>query len=162
MPPAAVKTYRDLVYYEWAKAIARSAGFGENYRFIMDRMKKLRAGELRMSDLVREDLLMAVQGWRECIYCGAKGSLSKDHLIPLSRGGRDTIENIVPCCRGCNSSKGDRDVLEWYRWRGDVRIPRLVWGKYLKLLYHTWQEEGRLDEPLPPSDRDRWSGLRVE
>ncbi len=125
MPPAAVKAYRDLVCYEWAKAIARSAGFEGNFRFIMDKMKKLRAGELHMSEIIREDLLMAVQGWRKCVYCGASGSLSKDHLIPTSKGGKDIIENIVPSCRGCNSSKGGRDVLEWYHSRKIPIFPGL-------------------------------------
>ena len=60
MPPSAVKTYRDLVCYEWAKAIARSSGMRINFAFIMDRMLKLRTGELQMSDLVREDRLLAV------------------------------------------------------------------------------------------------------
>jgi hypothetical protein len=38
MPPAMVKTYRDLVYYEWAKTIARSAGMKDKFAFIIDRI----------------------------------------------------------------------------------------------------------------------------
>jgi len=72
------------------------------------------------------------------------------------------ISNHVPACRSCNSSKGDRDVLEWYRSRQDVQIPRLVWGKYLKLMYETWRDGGLLELPLPAAERDRWSGLHVE
>lgn len=40
-----------------------------------------------------------------CAYCGADGPLTADHRIPLSRGGRNVIENIVPACKSCNSRK---------------------------------------------------------
>ena len=162
MPPAMVKTYRDLVYYEWAKAIARSAGIRDNFAFIIDRMTKLRAGEPRMSEIVREDRLMAVEGRKECVYCGATERLTWDHLIPRARGGPDTISNQVPACSSCNSSKGDRDAVEWFRSRIGVQIPRLVWGKYLKLSFELWKDEGRLDTLLTREDKSRWSGLRVE
>jgi hypothetical protein len=36
-PPAAVKTIRELIYWEYAKLIAKAAGFDKNYRFIMSR-----------------------------------------------------------------------------------------------------------------------------
>ena len=68
VPPPAAKTYRDLVCYEWAKAIARSADMKDNFAFIMDRMRKLKTGQLRMSDIVREDRLMAVEGRKGCAY----------------------------------------------------------------------------------------------
>jgi hypothetical protein len=157
-----VKTYQDLVYYEWAKTIARSAGMKGNFAFIMDRMAKLKGAELRMSEIVREDRIMAVEGRKECVYCGDTQDLTWDHLIPTSRGGADTISNNVPACSKCNSSKGNRDVLEWYRSRRDVQIPRVVWGKYLKLCFEVWREKGLLDKPLASEDRNRWSGLQVE
>lgn len=160
MPPSAVKTYRDLVCYEWAKVIARSSGMKNNWAFIMDRMKRLRTGELRMSDIVREDRLMAVEGRQACIYCGGSKDLTWDHLIPTSMGGPNTISNHVPACRSCNASKSNRDVLTWYRSR-ETEIPRLVWGKYLKLTRSIWEQEGLLDAPLPMRERDRWKGLRV-
>lgn len=43
-----------------------------------------------------------------CFYCGAEltiENLSKDHFIPLSRGGGDGIDNLVPACHLCNCSK---------------------------------------------------------
>ena len=43
-----------------------------------------------------------------CHYCGQKfpaSELTMDHLVPLSRGGRSTRGNIVPCCKACNNSK---------------------------------------------------------
>jgi 5-methylcytosine-specific restriction endonuclease McrA len=46
-----------------------------------------------------------------CMYCGhhfARGSLTRDHVVPLSRGGRDCWENVVTACLACNVRKGGR------------------------------------------------------
>ena len=43
-----------------------------------------------------------------CHYCGRKvgiKNLTMDHVIPLSRGGRSTKGNLVPCCKQCNTAK---------------------------------------------------------
>lgn len=54
--------------------------------------------------------------WGGCAYCGATGSpLQKDCVLPLSRGGRYTVENIVPACRSCNASKSNDEVTGWLR-----------------------------------------------
>jgi len=53
-----------------------------------------------------------------CIYCNEKMSLSWgeeysfsiDHVIPKSKGGLDTPDNLVFCCAECNFLKGNRDV----------------------------------------------------
>jgi hypothetical protein len=39
------------------------------------------------------------------------GDATVDHIIPVSMGGTDEIENLVPCCRVCNSKKGNRNFL---------------------------------------------------
>lgn len=161
MPPSAVKTYEDLICYEYAKLIAAAAGMEKNYGFIMDRMKKLKQGEIKMSDVVREDRYQMQEGMKECIYCSATENLTFDHLIPKNEGGPDIISNQVPACRRCNSSKGATDVIEWYQKR-DTSIPRLVWGKYLKLKHDMYEREGMLDEKLPEDERNKWSGLDVD
>jgi 5-methylcytosine-specific restriction endonuclease McrA len=46
----------------------------------------------------------------KCVSCGKKKKLSKDHIVPLIRGGTDYIDNIQPLCRECNSAKRDRVI----------------------------------------------------
>jgi 5-methylcytosine-specific restriction endonuclease McrA len=44
-----------------------------------------------------------------CQYCGGiRGTLTIDHVIPRSRGGPSSWDNIVTCCAPCNRRKGDR------------------------------------------------------
>ena len=43
-----------------------------------------------------------------CQYCGAKSDLTLDHVLPRSRNGKDTWENLVTACNKCNVDKGNR------------------------------------------------------
>src|SRR5690606_25141458 len=44
----------------------------------------------------------------QCVACGAEEDLSLDHIVPFSKGGPDTIENLRVLCRPCNSRRGNR------------------------------------------------------
>ena len=50
-----------------------------------------------------------------CAECGAKDRQSLDHRIPLSRGGRHSIGNLMTLCQPCNASKHARFLTEWRR-----------------------------------------------
>src|SRR4030095_12641607 len=50
-----------------------------------------------------------------CLYCGGEYrdfDLTRDHLVPRSRGGRDSWDNCVAACKRCNHHKGDRLMHE--------------------------------------------------
>lgn len=47
-----------------------------------------------------------------CTYCGAPAEHA-DHYIPLAKGGLHCRENLIPACAPCNTSKSDRDPIEW-------------------------------------------------
>lgn len=48
----------------------------------------------------------------KCQYCGSYSQLSIDHVIPKSKGGEDTWENMVVACFPCNSKKGNKTLEE--------------------------------------------------
>lgn len=50
----------------------------------------------------------------KCAYCGQEHKLTMDHVVPVSKGGSTEATNIIPACQSCNSSKCDKDVIEWY------------------------------------------------
>jgi len=54
--------------------------------------------------------LKAETGGR-CVYCGQKKKLTIDHVVPLIGGGADDIDNAVPACTSCNSSKGTKSLI---------------------------------------------------
>jgi len=144
MPPAAVKTIQDVIYWQYAKLIARSAGQDKKFGFIMDRFKKLQSEEISWSGSIREYIReQEVSG--QCIYCGSKKDLSVDHLIPRARGGPESGDNAVTACKACNSSRGDKGIYEWFELDRRDEVPRVVEGKYLKELYALHERKGTLD-----------------
>jgi 5-methylcytosine-specific restriction endonuclease McrA len=56
--------------------------------------------------LTRRNLLR--RDGHACQYCGATDRLTMDHVVPKSRGGPDTWENLVAACVPCNNRKGSR------------------------------------------------------
>ncbi len=48
----------------------------------------------------------------KCQYCGSTSDLTIDHIIPKSRGGGDTWENLTTACNKCNNRKGNRTPKE--------------------------------------------------
>ncbi len=66
----------------------------------------------------RKQILAKTSGL--CYYCGDKLELSTftvDHIIPQVSGGEDDADNLVPCCKSCNSAKGSKflDDFRFYR-----------------------------------------------
>lgn len=44
----------------------------------------------------------------QCQYCGSRHQLTLDHVIPRSKGGKHTWDNVVTACQSCNAHKSDR------------------------------------------------------
>jgi hypothetical protein len=143
MPPAYVSTIQEEIYYEYAKLISRSAYGSLQRPFITERFTKLRGGEITISGTMRE--------WereqelpKECVFCCSPSDLTTDHLIPKSRGGDDSADNVVLACQSCNTSKGDKGVFEWVGLKEKDKLHRLVAGKYLKQLLALHDQAGTL------------------
>lgn len=84
----------------------------------------------------------------QCQYCGVqcnKGSASIDHIVPRSRGGRTTWDNVVVACHTCNRRKGSKPLAEsgfrllkkprqpsWKELLGEVEYPiEAAWLPYI-------------------------------
>jgi len=151
-PPKYVTTLRDLIYWSYAELIARAAGFDNNYGFVVSRYKLLKSGEMKWSSSM-SDCQKSLEKGNICTYCGSTEDICMDHIIPISRAGvdprvlrlLDSGDNWVPACRRCNSSKGDRDVFEWYGKDNFDEIPKLVLAKFLKLSYCLHKTQGTLN-----------------
>ena len=75
------------------------------------RRERAKARELRKTRWWQQKTAPGV-----CYYCGshvAHRELTMDHLVPLTRGGRSTKDNLVPCCKSCNTKKKSMLPVEW-------------------------------------------------
>lgn len=87
-----------------------------------------KAKRYNWSDKTRDRVLAKTGG--VCYYCGRKlenenvldwgGKVvavqhywNVDHMLPVSKGGTNDIENLAPACKGCNSFKGNMTVEEF-------------------------------------------------
>jgi len=138
-PPSIPRRVEDIIFYYYAKlVIAPSAGFKGNYGFIIDTYKRLKSGEILMSDYERE-LLHIANMRNQCVFCGTKYTKTQlTHIVPKSSGVRSGIHNIVYACEVCATSKGEKDFVEW--WCNDLKkprdeLPRVTLGLYLKIFY---------------------------
>lgn len=67
-------------------------------------------------DLTDPQWLALTDAWGGCAYCGATDRpLQRDCVLPISRGGRYTLGNVVPACGPCNMSKCNAEVTGWLR-----------------------------------------------
>jgi 5-methylcytosine-specific restriction endonuclease McrA len=56
---------------------------------------------------------------KACAYCHVpmrSGDKALDHIHPRSKGGAHSLDNVLVCCKSCNSSKGDKLHAEWVEW----------------------------------------------
>lgn len=53
----------------------------------------------------------------KCAYCGVEFGIEnmpqKDHIIPISKGGHNTKENVVPACKSCNTRKSNKRIEDF-------------------------------------------------
>ena len=119
-----------LLYKEKAKVISKTVIRLVNYVIIPFR---------RMNNLYPTRGLIYKRDKNKCQYCGSTKSLTIDHVIPKSKGGEDTWENLVVACSSCNVKKGDK-LLEQTNMKL-AKTPRAPVSKILMDLENTSNEE---------------------
>ena len=79
-------------------------------------LRRKRRMERMVHDLTDRQWAALKDAWAGCAYCGATSTpLQRDCVLPISRGGRYTLDNVVPSCRSCNTSKCNDEVTSWLR-----------------------------------------------
>lgn len=96
---------------EYAKAYLRDNP--ERMRAIRrNRKSRIKAQRFEFTERDWRRLKIRYRGC--CAYCGQScDSLQREHVIPIARGGRHSVGNIVPACPRCNGSKKAKLLSEW-------------------------------------------------
>jgi hypothetical protein len=167
MPDRDVHTIRDLIFYQYAKLIARSA-FGcadgaaakkGHYGFVKNTFRALQSGRKNWSDILREDKQL-MEAPRHCIFCGAAENLVWEHIVPRSLHVNDRcpscdhlqhIHNQIWACAPCNAKKSTKGLYTFFAEisgnpDGDFFdfIPALLEKKYLKTIHFCHECAGTL------------------
>ena len=82
--------------------------------------ERRKARELRESQWWKRRLAKG-----NCHYCGRATppkDLTMDHIVPISRGGKSTRGNVVPCCKTCNNTKKQLLPMEWEEYLNNARL----------------------------------------
>jgi len=112
-------------------------------RMVVSQSRRARAARRRVArvrkadnDLTPAQWLAIMEAWACCAYCGdVEKALQRDCVLPISRGGRYTLENVVPACGSCNASKSNDEVTSWLRRKKlDERGFLLRWREVVLLL----------------------------
>jgi hypothetical protein len=149
LPPTVVKDVEDLIYWQYAKIIAQSAGFSKKeFGFVTNKFKQLKQGDILWNEI--REYIKERQTHNECIFCQETANLTLEHMLPQKFNGPNTERNLVWICRGCNSSKGAKRLYEYYVFKGGLDaakygVPRIAEGKYLKFAYEVLQENHLLN-----------------
>ena len=157
-PDREVKTIQDLIFYQYAKIIARRAfsipngkeAKQKHYGFIKKTFLELKNGIKSWSDITREDWQF-VEAEKKCIYCSTEHDLHREHIIPRSLHIKSecetcsiiqSIHNQVWACKQCNSTKGTLGLYEFFKLKYPKEkkfydiLPPLLEKKYLKTIYN--------------------------
>ena len=96
------------------------------YRAMSDRRKgrintvlrymRVRVARLAGTHSKKEWLALCTEAAGRCVKCERTRPLTRDHILPIWMGGSDTIGNIQPLCRSCNSGKTDC-TFNWIQFR---------------------------------------------
>lgn len=83
--------------------------------------KKWRAAKRGVAATLTHEDWLEMKATGACHYCKRTDlPLTQDHVLPLSRGGSHTKDNVVPACKPCNSSKRDKTPDEWAIWKTEL------------------------------------------
>jgi hypothetical protein len=162
--PNRTETHREVLCYVSARMMNLAATIEHPTKFQEPTMwknhKKRVNGDVSMSKVLKENQYQLKEDRGVCTYCNQEAKTTFDHIVPRDSGGPDDISNMVPACQSCNSSKSNKNLLDWHD-EHEIPVDRVVLGKYLKHRWKEFEEAGVLDESMPESLQQRWSGFEI-
>jgi 5-methylcytosine-specific restriction endonuclease McrA len=72
--------------------------------------------------ITKKELIRLSKG--PCFYCKSTEKITIDHVVAIDRGGADSIGNLVPACKSCNSQKRQLTIMEWRLFRSKRNPPK--------------------------------------
>jgi len=107
--------HRELVRLYKSKYKKSVKGKNTNRRCNHRRRARIKSLPATLTSVEWENILICFSNM--CAYCGVSQSelpylLEQDHIVPVSRGGGYTKDNIIPSCRTCNAKKGAKMLNE--------------------------------------------------
>jgi 5-methylcytosine-specific restriction endonuclease McrA len=140
-----------LVITEKAVAVERGAALVRSARTVLDvpevvRLTRFVKVPYRATVPLTRKAVFARDGGR-CVYCSAVAT-SLDHVVPKSRGGTHTWENVVSACGRCNHVKADRGLADLgWRMRTTPRAPsgaawRVVGARPVQPAWRAYLDDG--------------------
>ena len=132
------KKERDRLYQAERRAAQRALVAGSN----------LSANELPSKDWKR----VLKEFNNQCAYCGNDEGLEQEHIVPLTKGGKYEVGNIIPACRRCNASKNNKDLVEWYTTSAVFDAKRL---QYIMEYMKSSEESSDKSSDIVVSEEDK-------
>ena len=154
MPTPPIETVRQHIAWSYANLARAHAAveagvlsYGRTHHMIRARLfKGLATDSMQMRSLYDDEKVKFTYP-QACCYCGTQAFISIDHLIAQIKGGADHSDNLVWACRSCNSSKRDRDLLEWCQNKNTFPSILLL-RRYIKLVARYCCTHEFIDAPL--------------
>lgn len=156
-----ITTIKELLYWSYSNLAMAHSAVDRNIEeydkvcfMIRSRLYKGLISDKMSIGTILDDERVKMSCGNRCAYCGSSTRLSIEHIIPRIAGGTDNAENIIFACKNCNSSKNDKDLMEWYESK-NIFPPLSILRRYLKIVYKYCVEHDIMDKELKSIDEKK-------
>ena len=121
-------SYQVFTFEEWiVKGVTEGADFIRTQHLDIEvpEIVKKPYNKLHVQKLPLKAVNIFARDGQKCWYCGSEKDLTIDHIIPKSKGGKNSWKNLITSCGSCNHAKGEIDVAKFCEGR-KCKIPHPV------------------------------------